>query len=356
MTHCNDFEELISAYADDELTESERQRVEKHLAECDDCSSLLRIYSEISSITAESLEDPPPVLRENIMDSILSGKADIAAAKTKKLMLVSTITTKIIPIAACLAFILIALPHLANITQAPSNDAIMPAESPNITQAAAESAAGIDAGGSPVPATSEYDSDDSQIAIAPALDISSEFVMETEEEDYYSYDDQVIMRSFDPESGTVVNANAPEPALDIEEFSSGEGWPNAPFAHEGGDPQGRGLHERDRSDTPEPPAEVPAPSADAPEPQQDFIYADENVEPEVQSIIAQGYYAYILVSGDLPELLAEFEMTELNEHTYSIIIPRETADELIAISDGTTIRLIELNENNEESALIHYAP
>ena len=114
MIDCNDFFEFISAYYDGELSEPDCAYVQQHLDECENCSGLFEIYRDISLGTRSSLEPAPEALRRNVMDSILSGRADIASNRLKKLKLAGIISTRVVPLAACLALIIITLPRLVN--------------------------------------------------------------------------------------------------------------------------------------------------------------------------------------------------------------------------------------------------
>jgi len=116
VNNCTEFLELISAYADDELTESDRRRVEEHLSECDDCSALLDLYREISSAASLSSEPAPEALFSGVMDKILSGEADSTADHKSAIKpgIIRMALTRYLPVAACLAIMLITLPRIIN--------------------------------------------------------------------------------------------------------------------------------------------------------------------------------------------------------------------------------------------------
>ena len=159
MKSSTEYLELISAYADDELTESDRGRVEEHLSVNENCSALLGLFREISAASVESCVPAPDALCSGVMDEIrraeaivAAGTADVAGAadapivkietarnaagaadsantantdpgtarKTvgagneKKNNIVRLALTRYLPVAACLALVLIALPWVIN--------------------------------------------------------------------------------------------------------------------------------------------------------------------------------------------------------------------------------------------------
>jgi len=106
--------ELISAYADGELAEPDRRRVEEHLEACEQCSALLEMYREISIAADESCVPAPDALRDGVMEKILGMDTAGKAGTDKKPRLVRTILTRYLPVAACLAVMLISLPWIVN--------------------------------------------------------------------------------------------------------------------------------------------------------------------------------------------------------------------------------------------------
>jgi len=139
MKNSTEYLELISAYADDELTESDRDRVGEHLSVNENCSALLDLYREISAASAESCVSPPDALCSGVMDRIKladkaaeAGTAEVASAtgapivkieaarkpagagSAKKDNIIRLALTRYLPVAACLALVLIALPWAIN--------------------------------------------------------------------------------------------------------------------------------------------------------------------------------------------------------------------------------------------------
>jgi len=114
MYNCAGFIELISAYADGELAEPDRRRVEEHLETCEQCSALLEMYREISIAADESCVPAPDALRDGVMEKIISMDTAGNAGTDKKPRLVRTVLTRYLPVAACLAVMLISLPWIIN--------------------------------------------------------------------------------------------------------------------------------------------------------------------------------------------------------------------------------------------------
>ena len=73
MNKCAEIQELISEYLDGELSSEDTARVDEHLAQCEQCSALLMLFSEINTSIRESLVPPPEKLLTGVMDKIRSG-------------------------------------------------------------------------------------------------------------------------------------------------------------------------------------------------------------------------------------------------------------------------------------------
>jgi len=107
MKNCADLIELISAYADGELTGSDKNRVEYHIAECESCSALLDIYQEITISVEESGVTPPEALSIGVMNVVRSESAHSVADKPKQKSRFQIMLTRYAPIAAGLAVMLL---------------------------------------------------------------------------------------------------------------------------------------------------------------------------------------------------------------------------------------------------------
>ena len=170
MNNCTEYLELISACADDELTESERRRVEEHLSECEACSALLDLYRGISAASVEFCVPAPEALLSGVMEKVLSGQAarsNITAKeniakdkKAQKAKMIRLAFTHYLPVAACLALVLISLPWIFNncgnrksdsLRNAPimegSGGAAEPSAMPDAAMPAALPEAAMEAGG-----------------------------------------------------------------------------------------------------------------------------------------------------------------------------------------------------------------
>ena len=126
MNNCIEFSELVSAYADGELSDGDMRRAEEHIGTCESCSAILELYREISVSVNESAVSAPEALRSGVMEKIMSDGKTSAQAMTKmqgdnkasaqnnarKRRPAQIIMLRYAPVAACLALILIALPWI----------------------------------------------------------------------------------------------------------------------------------------------------------------------------------------------------------------------------------------------------
>src|SRR4051794_28367889 len=65
---CEDYWDLLSAYADDAISPLEATRVETHVAACSDCARDLRFMRETAFVLAATPEvAPPSTLRASIL-------------------------------------------------------------------------------------------------------------------------------------------------------------------------------------------------------------------------------------------------------------------------------------------------
>lgn len=122
MNNCIEFSDLISAFNDGELTESDRRRVEDHLDLCESCSTLLALYSEISSSVVDAMVPAPDILRSRVMENVLSENAGSRSVmnivpetnKANRRKHIRVLLQRYAPVAACLAVMLLALPWIIN--------------------------------------------------------------------------------------------------------------------------------------------------------------------------------------------------------------------------------------------------
>jgi len=102
VNKCEELIELISAFADDELSGSDKELVENHLAECKNCSTILEVYREISISADESSLPAPEALRIGVMNVVYSEKIHDKPDKAKQRSRFQFALTRFAPIAACL--------------------------------------------------------------------------------------------------------------------------------------------------------------------------------------------------------------------------------------------------------------
>ena len=107
MNNCTDYYELISAYADGETNEDDRKLVIGHIAGCESCAARLEAYRDISQTVNRARKPAHPALREGVMTKIHSGDTDKAMRSSR----MRIVLFRYLPIAACLAVMLLTLPR-----------------------------------------------------------------------------------------------------------------------------------------------------------------------------------------------------------------------------------------------------
>jgi len=107
MKNCVGIADLLCAYADGELPESNKKIVEDHLAICENCSAILKMYSEISSSVSDTSVPAPDALRIGVMNRIQGEKISTEDEKKYKWWHHKVILTRYAPIAACIVVMLI---------------------------------------------------------------------------------------------------------------------------------------------------------------------------------------------------------------------------------------------------------
>lgn len=87
---CSDFEELLSAYTNDELSRTQREFIEEHLSDCSDCGNILAEYSDVKrNLSSLKGLHPLPDLSQAIMSQIKGDNARGTARKWLRPALVS---------------------------------------------------------------------------------------------------------------------------------------------------------------------------------------------------------------------------------------------------------------------------
>lgn len=117
MSKCENYLDLISAYADGELNADEAAELKEHLAVCDECRSILETYRAISHEMLEDTEDVPEGFSEGVMAKV--SEYENAGRSKKKIL---RITGRWIGIAACIAIILVAFPRMPGLGCGASRD------------------------------------------------------------------------------------------------------------------------------------------------------------------------------------------------------------------------------------------
>ena len=107
MSNCEKYLDMISAYADGELTENEKAELEAHLETCSECRSILEIYSAISSEMAIDTEEVPEGFSDGVMKKVAVYEKK---AKTRRKNL--RIAGRWIGVAACIAVIVAVFPQM----------------------------------------------------------------------------------------------------------------------------------------------------------------------------------------------------------------------------------------------------
>ena len=105
-SNCIGIADLLCAYADGELAEQNIKIVEDHLAICENCSTILKMYKEISNSVNDTNVPAPDALRIGVMNRIQN---EITPRKTDDNKLrrnYRMILTRFVPVAACLVVML----------------------------------------------------------------------------------------------------------------------------------------------------------------------------------------------------------------------------------------------------------
>jgi len=105
--NCVGLADLLCAYADGELTDANKKLVEDHLAICDNCSSILKIYREITTAVDDTCVDPPAALVTGVMNRIVNEETPRAEKETVQRKRNKVILLRYMPIAACLVVMLL---------------------------------------------------------------------------------------------------------------------------------------------------------------------------------------------------------------------------------------------------------
>ena len=122
MSNCEKYLEMISAYADDELNETEKAELEAHLENCEECRSVLEMYREMSAEMLSGAEEVPEGFSDGVMEKVASYEKNISARNKRRNF---GIAGRWIGVAACIAIVLVAFPRMPGLGCGASKDAAM---------------------------------------------------------------------------------------------------------------------------------------------------------------------------------------------------------------------------------------
>jgi len=343
---CVEYLELISAHADGELSEFDSKRVEEHLDTCENCSALLDLYSDLSAAIVESTEPAPEELCSGVMEKIRSDNDNVVSISdiAKKRSITRIVLSRYVPIAACLALVLLTLPRVFNINRSDTDMAnegglqMMSEMAINrpITGGGGSGGA-AQSGGANAPAA------------APPAAASDSF---------YAGDDGTGRSSQSSPFVRPGGADASAPAAESVPSSTPTPSPLMPSAPEPLAP-GSQAGAADPMDEPEP--EVYIDSPESPLMDDGELY-NEQPPGYATGLLREFNDAFALfeITGELPDLLASYEpepATDELDWEMLFIIPRAAALELLEILAGNDSVSIIVNIENSASdyAIVLYS-
>ncbi|MCL2124750.1 MAG: anti-sigma factor [Oscillospiraceae bacterium] len=380
MADCTEYLELISAYADGELSDNDIRRVEAHLRICDDCSSFLDMLGEISGAVDDSFAEPPKALIDGVMARISGSESPQASAKLKKFKRVNIVLTRVLPAAACLAFLLLTIPRLfASVrksdvsysmnTSASERDAIYNenadmGDNASSSTSSNNSSMDADRGASDESMASDNSFDnDSSYGIIDDADLGSgnnndsPYDIRSEEGPVGGYSSSALDGSPDavieapmllaPESEPQADGIAVDGSRDEQLISTSV------------EEQIEEHYEQDRSDASASPSGIspdPNDAVDRPEPVSGVNAEIANAEAGGNGV-RDGIYAIITISGDLPAMLAESQPDSVSDDGVSFFeLPVSFAKSLIDAISGTDGVVIDIIDDMGTRALVYYTP
>ena len=372
MSSCNEFIELVSAYADGELNESDKRRLEEHMDACEACSSLLELYRDISVAADDSCIPPPDSLSRAVMDVVLSEAVPASITDAipdgKKRNVLRIVLTRYVPAAACLAVLLLTLPRLSNLGCSSSgpgyrNESAMMDSSTqmnfetgsanDVTSGAAPEAApgaGMDGGG-PV------------MAGGGSPSMAPELIPAPEEYGEEAIDDADSGFAPTQESVPDIDANT-EPVEAGDE--AGETFAGlSEFQETSTDRSDNGVGSTEPTWTEDEAAEAPPPpepgrpeASSTPEP----VSAGANEADDSQDqdggamIMTEAIYAIISIEGGLPDFLIMYGLDPMDDVAMYYEIPRDIAERVIEFVrdlDGVKVTII---DESGSYAIFMYTP
>jgi negative regulator of sigma E activity len=278
VAECKKMIELVSAYVDGECSAEEAAELKEHLDECASCRALLAIYESISKDLFDAAAEPPAALKDGVMEKIRKEPIPFpghhTGVKTKRFNWLVFI--KITAAAACIALVIYAAPQFLRVGK--NSETI-------------EMSTRMDTAPS------------ASVAAAPNMEIQDTQASESAQTD---------------DAGAKLEGNGtPAPA---------EAPPAAPAPSEG---EGTSS---DPSESATGHSEVVATGSAAPVPPPSASDNGTMYTMQAGGSKSQGeaYYATITITGELPEVLAEYDRIDAEDGTVHIVIPAEVAKVLIA--------------------------
>jgi len=312
---CIDYLELLSAYIDGELTEYDRKRVEEHLETCENCSAILDLYRETSVSANEWGVPAPEALRAGVMEKIL-----------KRPKIIRIALTRYLPVAACLAVMLITLPWIIDYHDRQTR------ESFSAPGSAPEFSTGVSGAPSAAKQDSMTETDRSQMATSGGGDTAG---------------------------GSAPSSSAPSGAGGGSAAGPSAASPEAPMnADSAPRAEDSGVDDDAGMGNSGPSGELVVEVGLEPPPIEDGG-RESPVPPEGSSIPDDfnDAYARIEITGELPEILAAYDPEPQGDRSgWEMIyrIPRTVALELIdeiSTRDGIDIQVI--NEDSEYAIVLY---
>lgn len=300
---CGKYIDMLSCYADGELTGQAKVDLESHLDQCASCRALLSVYQTIGAAAEEAAAEPPEALKDSVMNQIksLSDDGGRQTGKMKKTA-IRRVVVSFVAAAACLGLAFLAVPRLFGFGHGTGS-----------TMSAAENKYTVAAS---TPAGSEETSSKYKAAGDGAKSSEASSGM-TEQK---------------PDGFAAATASAPSTSAGAPALAKIQ-TPQSSAAPVSGTPEG-------------PAAETTAAAADG--------STDDTVPRTLQAARTtysqelKTYYAVITMSGPLPDILNSFTQTKAEDGTVRIEIPVETAKTLIG--DGYTTQVG--NENAAKALVI----
>ena len=143
MADCAKYQEMMSALLDGELSKPQQDALDAHLASCPECNALFQALQAMHSLCDDALVQPPEALAAGVMRQI---QARPAKKQTGHRLFYRIATG--IAAAACLALVLVSLPHILPGAGSVANDAAASETTRSPCTITAEDAATADSAGS----------------------------------------------------------------------------------------------------------------------------------------------------------------------------------------------------------------